>query len=120
MEIPGPRSYHTPSAIHSCRICHAAARLEAHALFVVRLGVRHVTRGVPPLVHATGPGAASRQAIGTAVFYGMIGSTCLGLSFAPVPYVVITAIVERIRKPKKLAAEHVLVELLSPVLSVTT
>jgi len=41
-------------------------------------------------------------------------------SFAPVPYVVITAIVERIRKPKKLAAEHVLVELLSPVVSVTT
>ena len=75
---------------------------------------------MPPLVHATGAGAASRQAIGTAMFYGMIGSTCLGLSFTPVPYVVIRAIVERIRRPKKLAAEDVVVELLSPVLSVTT
>jgi HAE1 family hydrophobic/amphiphilic exporter-1 len=87
---------------------------------VVRLVLRYVTRGVPPLVHATGAGAASRQAIGTPVFCGMIGSTCLGLSFTPVPYVVITVIVERIRKPKKLAAEDVVVELLSPVLSVTS
>jgi HAE1 family hydrophobic/amphiphilic exporter-1 len=50
--------------------------------------------GVLPLVHATGAGAASRQAIGTAVFYGMIGNTLLGLLFTPVLYVAITAVVE--------------------------
>ena len=72
------------------------------------------------LVHATGAGAASRQAIGTAVFYGMIGSTLLGLIFTPVPYVVSTAVAERIRKPKKLAAADVVVALPSPVLSVAT
>ncbi|MBS0196067.1 MAG: multidrug efflux RND transporter permease subunit [Planctomycetes bacterium] len=52
--------------------------------------------GVLPMVHATGAGAASRQAIGTAVFYGMIGNTFLGLIFTPVLYVVITGIVEKI------------------------
>jgi HAE1 family hydrophobic/amphiphilic exporter-1 len=56
--------------------------------------------GVLPLVNATGAGAASRQAIGTAVFYGMIGSTFLGLIFTPVLYVATTGISERIRKPK--------------------
>lgn len=43
--------------------------------------------GVLPLEHTTGAGAASRQAIGTAVFFGMIGNTLLGLIFAPVLYV---------------------------------
>ncbi len=63
--------------------------------------------GVLPLVHATGAGAASRQAIGTAVFFGMIGNTVLGLIFTPVLYVVITAISERVlgRKKPMTAAE---------------
>ncbi|HWB20176.1 MAG TPA: multidrug efflux RND transporter permease subunit [Phycisphaerales bacterium] len=52
--------------------------------------------GVFPLVHATGAGAASRQAIGTAVFYGMIGNTFLGLVFTPVLYVAITGISEKL------------------------
>lgn len=52
--------------------------------------------GVLPLMIATGAGAASRQAIGTAVFFGMIGNTFLGLVFTPVLYVVIQTITERI------------------------
>ncbi|MDB5299553.1 MAG: transporter [Phycisphaerales bacterium] len=51
--------------------------------------------GVFPLVNATGAGAASRQAIGTAVIYGIIGNTFLGLILTPVLYVAITAISER-------------------------
>ena len=58
--------------------------------------------GVLPLVNATGAGAASRQAIGTAVFFGMIGNAFLGLVFTPVLYVAITAISERIGKRKKI------------------
>jgi HAE1 family hydrophobic/amphiphilic exporter-1 len=50
--------------------------------------------GVLPLVHATGAGAASRQAIGTAVFYGMIGNTFLGLVFTPLLFVTITGTME--------------------------
>jgi HAE1 family hydrophobic/amphiphilic exporter-1 len=51
--------------------------------------------GVFPLVNATGAGAASCQAIGTAVIYGMIGNTFLGVILTPVLYVAITAISER-------------------------
>jgi HAE1 family hydrophobic/amphiphilic exporter-1 len=52
--------------------------------------------GVLPLVIATGAGAASRQAIGTAVFFGMIGNTFLGLFFTPVLFVAITAVSEKL------------------------
>ena len=47
-------------------------------------------------MHATGAGAASRQAIGTAVFYGMIGNTFLGLVFTPVLYVLIQGLREKV------------------------
>jgi multidrug efflux pump subunit AcrB len=43
--------------------------------------------GVVPLVIATGPGAELRQALGTAVFSGMIGVTFFGLVFTPTFYV---------------------------------
>ena len=43
--------------------------------------------GVLPLVVATGAGAVSRQALGTAVFAGMLGATVLGIFFTPVLYV---------------------------------
>jgi HAE1 family hydrophobic/amphiphilic exporter-1 len=52
--------------------------------------------GVVPLMIATGAGAASRQAIGTAVFYGMLGNTILGLFFTPVLYVAIQGISEKV------------------------
>ncbi|GGE08573.1 multidrug efflux RND transporter permease subunit [Polymorphobacter glacialis] len=44
--------------------------------------------GVVPLVIASGPGAEMRQALGTAVFFGMIGVTIFGLLFTPVFYVI--------------------------------
>jgi len=43
--------------------------------------------GVSPLVIATGAGAASRQAVGTAVCFGMLGVTMLGVFFTPPMYV---------------------------------
>jgi HAE1 family hydrophobic/amphiphilic exporter-1 len=45
--------------------------------------------GVVPLVIAVGPGAEMRQAIGTAVFSGMLGVTLFGLFLTPVFYVVL-------------------------------
>jgi HAE1 family hydrophobic/amphiphilic exporter-1 len=45
--------------------------------------------GVVPLAIATGPGAEMRQAIGTAVFSGMLGVTLFGLVFTPAFYVVL-------------------------------
>ncbi|AUW57998.1 hydrophobe/amphiphile efflux-1 family RND transporter [Sphingobium sp. SCG-1] len=44
--------------------------------------------GVLPLVIATGPGAEMRQALGIAVFFGMIGVTIFGLIFTPAFYVI--------------------------------
>ena len=45
--------------------------------------------GVVPLMTAAGAGAEMRAAIGTAVFFGMLGVTVFGLLFTPVFYVVI-------------------------------
>jgi multidrug efflux pump len=45
--------------------------------------------GVLPLARATGPGAEMRQALGTAVFSGMLGVTFLGLFLTPVFYVLL-------------------------------
>ena len=44
--------------------------------------------GVLPLVIAVGPGAEMRQAMGTAVAFGMLGVTFFGLIFTPVFYVI--------------------------------
>jgi hydrophobe/amphiphile efflux-1 (HAE1) family protein len=46
--------------------------------------------GVLPLVIARGPGAEIRQALGTAVFFGMIGVTFFGLLFTPVFFVLLS------------------------------
>ncbi|NZA26197.1 multidrug efflux RND transporter permease subunit [Luteimonas sp. SJ-92] len=56
------------------------------------------TAAVVPLVVATGAGAEVRQALGTAVFAGMIGVTGFGLFLTPVFYVALRKLVER-RKP---------------------
>jgi Cu/Ag efflux pump CusA len=45
--------------------------------------------GVLPLVISSGAGAEMRQALGTAVFFGMLGVTGFGLFLTPVFYVVI-------------------------------
>jgi HAE1 family hydrophobic/amphiphilic exporter-1 len=65
--------------------------------------------GVLPLMIATGAGAASRQAIGTAVFFGMLGNTFLGLVFTPVLYVAIQGTTDKLfgRKHPEPAPEPV-------------
>jgi hydrophobe/amphiphile efflux-1 (HAE1) family protein len=58
--------------------------------------------GVYPLVIAKGAGGASRQALGTAVFGGMIAATFLAVLFVPVFYKVIQGMSEKVfpRKEK--------------------
>jgi HAE1 family hydrophobic/amphiphilic exporter-1 len=55
--------------------------------------------GIVPLVGATGAGAASRRALGTAVFGGMITSTILAVFFVPVFFVVLQRLSEYRRVP---------------------
>ena len=50
--------------------------------------------GVIPLLIATGAGASSRRALGTAVFGGMVASTVLGVMLIPMLYVVVQRISE--------------------------
>jgi multidrug efflux pump len=51
--------------------------------------------GVVPLALATGAGAEMRRALGTAVFWGMLGVTAFGLLLTPVFYVVVRGFSER-------------------------
>ena len=53
--------------------------------------------GAVPLLVATGAGAELRQALGTAVFFGMLGVTGFGLVFTPTFYVVCRALGDRLR-----------------------
>lgn len=62
-----------------------AARLRMRPILMTSLAF---VLGVVPLVWAVGAGAELRQALGTAVFSGMIGVTVFGLIFTPVFYVV--------------------------------
>lgn len=54
--------------------------------------------GVVPLVIASGAGAELRQALGTAVFFGMAGVTAFGLLFTPTFYVVCRALGDRLSR----------------------
>ena len=61
--------------------------------------------GVLPLVLASGPGWELRQALGTAVFFGMIGVTAFGLVFTPVFYVACRALGERLGRTRRPPAQ---------------
>jgi hydrophobe/amphiphile efflux-1 (HAE1) family protein len=50
--------------------------------------------GVLPLVVSTGSGSEMRQAVGVAVFFGMLGVTLFGLIFTPVFYMVVRNLAE--------------------------
>jgi multidrug efflux pump subunit AcrB len=68
--------------------------------------------GVIPLALATGPGQEMRQALGTAVTFGMIGVTVFGLIFTPAFYVICRGLGDRAArwakgdKKKKEAGSH--------------
>ena len=56
--------------------------------------------GVLPLVVSTGSGSEMRQAVGVAVFFGMLGVTLFGLIFTPIFYVLVRNLADgRGKKP---------------------
>ena len=57
--------------------------------------------GTFPLVVSTGAGAELRQALGTAVFFGMIGVTAFGLIFTPTFYVVCRKAADRVAELRR-------------------
>ena len=60
--------------------------------------------GVVPLMVSEGAGAEMRQAIGTAVFFGMLGVTFFGLVFTPVFYMVVRGTVDALQHRKTVTA----------------
>jgi multidrug efflux pump subunit AcrB len=72
------------------RAVDEAARQASHVRFrpIIMTSLAFIF-GVLPLVLATGPGAEMRQALGTAVFGGMIGVTAFGIFLTPVFFYVL-------------------------------
>ena len=50
--------------------------------------------GVLPLVVSTGSGSEMRQAVGVAVFFGMLGVTLFGLIFTPIFYMIVRGLAD--------------------------
>ncbi len=77
-----------------------ACRLRLRPILMTSLAF---VAGVVPLVLASGAGAEMRQAMGIAVFAGMLGVTLFGLFLTPVFYVVIRAIATRFERHRSTA-----------------
>jgi hydrophobe/amphiphile efflux-1 (HAE1) family protein len=79
-----------------------ACRLRLRAILMTSLAF---ILGVLPLVVSEGAGSEMRRAVGTAVFFGMLGVTVFGLIFTPVFYVVIRGLSGEapspMRKPRR-------------------
>ena len=61
-----------------------AARLRFRPIVMTSLAF---ILGMLPLVFASGPGSASRQGIGTGVFFGMLVAITVGIVFVPLFFV---------------------------------
>jgi hydrophobe/amphiphile efflux-1 (HAE1) family protein len=59
--------------------------------------------GVLPLVISSGSGSEMRQAVGVAVFFGMLGVTLFGLLFTPIFYMVVRNLADRAPRKKEAA-----------------
>jgi HAE1 family hydrophobic/amphiphilic exporter-1 len=70
------------AAVEACRLRLRPILMTAFAFIL----------GVVPLMLATGPAAEMRQALGTAVFFGMLGVTFFGLFLTPVFYVTLRSL----------------------------
>src|SRR6266487_4278422 len=82
------------------------ARLEA-VIEACRLRLRPILMtsfafilGVLPLVISTGSGSEMRQAVGVAVFFGMLGVTMFGLIFTPIFYIIVRNLADRQHREK--------------------
>jgi hydrophobe/amphiphile efflux-1 (HAE1) family protein len=79
----------------ACSAAQQAARQRLRPILMTSVAF---ILGTLPLVIDTGPGAEMRQALGVAVFFGMIGVTLFGLLFTPAFYVVCRRFGERMSR----------------------
>jgi multidrug efflux pump len=78
----------TKAAIEACRLRLRPILMTSIAFIM----------GVLPLVFSHGAGSEMRQAIGNAVFFGMIGVTFFGLIFTPIFYVLVRKLEVKLTK----------------------
>jgi NodT family efflux transporter outer membrane factor (OMF) lipoprotein len=86
----------TEAALEACRLRLRPILMTSFAFTV----------GVIPLMLAKGAGAEMRRALGTAVFFGMLGVTFFGLFLTPIFYVVIRRVLERRKAPAAVAGPN--------------
>ncbi|HEX4144595.1 MAG TPA: efflux RND transporter permease subunit [Pirellulales bacterium] len=80
-----------------CEAVDEACRLRLRPIVMTSLAF---ILGVVPLVRASGAGAEMRQALGIAVFSGMLGVTLFGLFFTPMFYVIVNWTMQKCLPPK--------------------
>lgn len=76
-----------------------AARLRFRPIVMTSLAF---VLGMLPMVLASGPGSASRQAIGTGVFFGMIFAIIFGIILVPFFFVLIYKTTGKLRHPRQI------------------
>ena len=74
-----------------------AARLRFRPILMTSLAF---ILGMLPMVIASGPGSASRQAIGTGVFFGMIVAVTVGILLVPFFFVMIYKATNKLKTKK--------------------
>lgn len=84
------------AVVHACRLRLRPILMTSLAFIL----------GVVPLMTAKGAGAELRHAIGTTVFFGMLGVTAFGLIFTPVFYVIIRRFAQLVQRRKDSMGTH--------------
>lgn len=79
------------------RAALAAARLRFRPVLMTSMAF---ILGMVPMVLASGPGSASRQSIGTGVFFGMLLAVSVGIVLVPFFFVMIYKAKEKFNRPK--------------------
>jgi HAE1 family hydrophobic/amphiphilic exporter-1 len=92
---------------HGTPLLEAAVEASRRRLRAILMTSFAFILGVVPLAVATGAGAASRRAMGTAVIGGMLASTFIAILFVPVYYVLMVRLSEWMARRKKPAAAKV-------------
>jgi hydrophobe/amphiphile efflux-1 (HAE1) family protein len=89
------------SGVDSIHAVLAACRIRLRPILMTSFAF---ILGVVPLLLSEGAGSEMRRAVGTAVFFGMLGVTFFGLVFTPIFYVVIRKFMGRSPAPVKTPA----------------
>ena len=87
----------TDSGVNVLKATLHAARLRFRPILMTSFAF---ILGIMPMVLASGPGSASRKAIGTGVFFGMIAAVFIGIQLIPFFFITIYKAKNRLQSRK--------------------